>query len=209
MCITFDDIAKDPKHKLLIDIIQLKYGSPIPEEIKKLVLENSTRSVERVNQTARWVDLLRGTTKLILAEDKIPSVYPLFWIYLHGTLTEMISDFEEYEKAVGIPELFAPIYESLLNIVSLFNEDEIRFIKFMRHNHVHLHLDYYWSKTKTKNGEIVKIKVPSESDARDNADKIINNFGGEQSAVAQNFADRIKEELEILYTQVNKAVSTV
>lgn len=209
MNISFNDFLKDKKYQPLIKQLREKYGDDIPEEIKTLTLEIGARSVERTEQTVRWVNLMLDLTKSILSEKVSATYHPLFWIYLHGILTEMIFDFNGYKAIGGIPNFLSPIYKTLLAIKSVFTKEELKFIKFMRHSHVHLHLDYYWSSTKVDNGEIVKIKTPEEFDARDNAANIIAKYGGQQILVAVNFSERIIGYIEKLKEQVIVANSTV
>ena len=209
MSITFEDIKNDPSQKLIIESLEEKYGSPIPPDIQQLVLEINTKAVERTNQRMRWTRLIYSLTNKIAAGNANDSDFPLFWIYLFGLLTEMISDFDLYLKIGIIPDFLKPIYITLCNIKELFNDNEIRFIKYMRHNHVHLHLDYYWSKTKIQDGVIVQVKTPIEIDARDNADRIIKEHKNSQKQVAYDYAQLINSNINLLFIQVTETMKIV
>ena len=96
MSITFEDIKMDPSQKLYIELAEKKYGTPLPAEIQQIMLEISTKAVERTEQRLRWTRLMYNLTKKINSGKAVDSDFPLFWIYLYGLLTEMLSDFDLY-----------------------------------------------------------------------------------------------------------------
>ncbi|MFA4907309.1 MAG: hypothetical protein WC602_03495 [archaeon] len=207
--ITFEDLKIDPSQKFYIELAEQKYGTPLPYEIQQIMLEINTKVVEQSEQRLRWTRLIYNITNKIISGKAVESDFPLFWIYLYGLLTEMLSDFDLYLRIGKIPDFIEPIYITASYIKSFFSDDEIRFIKFMRHNHVHLHLDYYWSKTTIQNGFIVKVKTPTEIDARDNAERIIKEHNNCQNQVAYDFARRINVKINLLFDQVTEAMKIV
>ena len=205
--ITFDDYRSDPHGKKMVKALEDKWGTPLPEFIEKLVLDTGTKAEWRVQNAKRWISKLESLVKNIINAEANAEHYPLFWIYLFGVISEYYEfqmEFKEIKKKISFMK---PILESLDLIRGKFNENELKFIKFMRDSHVHIHLDSLWIRPVMKNGKLINIKPPSNPTAREIADSILYEHGNNQESIARDYAERIIDDIEILKDAVVDAAS--
>lgn len=200
--ITFDDYRKDPNHRRLVESLEANWGIPLPDFIKKIVVDTGTKAVWKIENAKRWISKLNSLVTNIVNDESNAEHFPLFWIYLSGVINEYYHDQIEFREIMDKISFMVPILESLDLIKGQFTEEERNFIKFMRDSHVHMHLDSLWYRPVMKNGKLIDIKPPKNPTARKNAENIVEEYGGDQESVAGEFAGRIIEDIGKLNTAV-------
>ena len=190
--ITFDDYRNDPNHQKLVEALEAKWGTPLPEFIKKLVLDSGTKAVWKVENAKRWISKLNSIVKNIVNTEGNTEHFPLFWIYLSGITNEYYQDQIEFREIKEKISFMKPILDSLDLIQSRFTEEEI---KFMRDSHVHIHLDSLWYRPVMNKGTLIDIKPPTNPTAREIAEYIVEEHGNDQESVARDFAYRIIDDI--------------
>lgn len=203
--ITFDDYRNDPHGRKIVEALEAKWGTSIPEFIKKLLLDSGTKAEWRVQNAKRWISKLDSLVKNLINSETNAEHFPLFWIYLFGVINEYYEDQMEYREIKDKISFMKPILESLDLMQSRFTKDDLKFIKFMRDSHVHIHLDSLWYRPVMKNGELIDIKPPRNPTARGIAENIVKAHGKDQESVARDYAKRIIDDIEKLKEAVVNA----
>lgn len=203
--ITFEDLRQDPNHRHIIELLEAKHGSPLPEEIQQYILDAATSSVVRVQQTMAWVQRTFLIIQNILSGTAHEAEYPLFWIYLYGIVNEFYEHESKHREINEQLDFKKTILDSLDSLLAKLDEDDLSFITYMRHHHVHMHLDYVWHKARVEDGRVVEVKPPYDPDARDIADRIIAEHSGDQQKVARTYAKRITSEISTLKEAIEAA----
>jgi hypothetical protein len=202
---TFDDYkAMNPK---LVASLEKKYGSPLPLEHQKYLLDTATASVMKCEQLEAWMIRSAMCVDRIIRGSASYGDYPLFWICLFGIVVEYYDDLASSSDFPLWRELVEPIYEAMDKLHGKLTEEDLSIIKFMRHSYCHVKLDYIWHKAKVKNGKIVKIQLPLDPHVRDLAAERIEAHGGDQQAMAHSFALLLEKEIASLRNAVIKVMA--
>jgi len=196
--VTFDDYRKDPFGRKLIKALEAQWGTPLPEFIKKLVLDTGTKAEWKVQNAKRWISELDSLVKSMINGKTRAEHFPLFWIYLSGVIIEYYKDKMVDREIQDKISILKPIIDSLDLIHSRFTEEELKFIKFMRDSHVHIHLDSLWYRPVKSNGALIDIQPPTNPTAREIAEIIVEMHGNDQELVARDYAERISDDIEKL-----------
>ncbi len=204
---TFADLEKDLKQKAIIQAAEELHGSPLPKDIQLLMLDIAIQSSINVQNTLKWITSLESISNSIISSTAHRSDYPLFWIYLYGIVIEFHSHLIERRELYEKVDFLKPVLDSAEMILATLATDNISFIKFMRHSHVHISLDYIWHQAKMKDGELSEVKPPYDSDAIEISQRIIEEHGGDQQAVALTFASKIINDVSNLLQAANEAAS--
>ena len=204
---TFADLEKDLKQKAIIQAAEELHGSPLPKDIQLLMLDIAIQSSINVQNTLKWIISLESISNSIISSTAHRSDYPLFWIYLYGIVIEFHSHLIERRELYEKVDFLKPVLDSAEMILATLATDNISFIKFMRHSHVHISLDYIWHQAKMKDGELSEVKPPYDSDAIEISQRIIEEHGGDQQAVALTFASKIINDVSNLLQAANEAAS--
>ncbi|GAG48491.1 unnamed protein product, partial [marine sediment metagenome] len=166
-----------------------------------------TSSVMKVEQTVAWIKTAADVTSKVLKGHAHPAEYPIFWIKLNGIVDEYYDEENEFRSFNELISFKKPIMRSLDSLRAKLTDEDLSFIKFMRHSYCHIALDYLWHKAKVKDGKIVKVRPPYDPNIRDIAARIIEEHNGDQQAVARTFAGRIAEELFSLRDAIIEAAN--
>ncbi|UCH62475.1 MAG: hypothetical protein JSU77_11845 [Fidelibacterota bacterium] len=200
---TFEDLkAQYPE---LVELSESKYGSPLPKPMQQLLLDMATSSVMKVEQTVAWIIGAADVTYKVLKGHAYSAEYPIFWIKLNGIVDEYYEEENEFRSFNELISFKKPIMRSLDSLRAKLTEEDLSFIKFMRHSYCHISLHYLWHRAKVKKGKIVKVLPPYDPNARDIAARIIEEHNGNQRAVAHTYASRIAEDLFNLRNAVTEA----
>ncbi|MFC1825466.1 hypothetical protein ACFL9T_22360 [Thermodesulfobacteriota bacterium] len=87
--LTFEDLLNDPWSRRIIDDLEDKYGSPLPEELQLWIVETTGSSNMREEQQSSWINSSVAITEKLVNGKPVPAEYPLFWIRLYGILHEL------------------------------------------------------------------------------------------------------------------------
>jgi len=203
------DIDKLRKEDVFIPVfakLEKQYGPDIPEDIVEYVIELGIKSSYKVQNIIAWVDKTNNLIRSILANSRAESDYPLFWISIHEIIFTFYDAENEQRKINELVSFKVPILQSLDKIKSSLTDDDLIFIKYMRHSHAHLFLDYLWYSVKVKNGNIIEVKKPHDPKAIDVANRIIEENNNDQKLIAYKYAKKISEGVNELLTAVQNAI---
>jgi hypothetical protein len=197
---TFDDYKA--MHPKLVASLEKKYGSPLPDEYQKYLLDTATASVMNGENLGTWMNRSVVCVDRIVNGSASYSDYPLFWICVFGIIDEYYNDLMSNREFTFWRELCAPIYEAMDKLHSKLTEEDFSIIKFMRNSYCHVKLDYIWHKVKVKSGKIVAIKSPPDPCVRNLVVERIEAHGGDQQAMAHSFALLLEKEIASLRNAV-------
>ncbi len=192
---TFADLQSDPKFKDSIRAAEAKHGTPLPEPIQHLLVDIAVKSTLNVQTRVEWITRLKSISNSIIASNAHSAEYPLFWIYLYGVVIEFYDYLDEHRYFYEKVRFLTPIIQSVDAMRTKLSEEDISFIRYMRHSHVHISLDYIWHKAKMKDGKLSAVQPPYDPDAIDISQKIIAQHGGDQQAVARTYSLMIFDDL--------------
>lgn len=196
--VTFQDYKRDPKRMALVTLLEAQYGIPLPDFLKKYLLDSANKSELRVQSAKNWIINLESIAEDIISGVARAEQYPLFWIYLCGVAIEYYEHQMEDREITEQKEFMKPVLEALDSIRNRLNEDDLTFIIFMRHSHVHIHLDTLWLRPVIKNGKLIGIKSPANPDAREIAARIFEEHDDNQGSIARDYAVMIIEDIRRL-----------
>jgi hypothetical protein len=153
-------------------------------------------------QHMEWIRDLCRIVESMNGAEPAPSDYGLFWIRLHGMLTDVADYFEPIKLPINQDRLRMAAFERIAKIRSSFTEQEILWIEHERMCHCHPAPGYYRkSLEKRKNG---KFKVKAEYDdipldkLNDALSSVIAPHLGDSRPLAREFALRVAADLKIL-----------
>lgn len=202
---TFDDLKNHPTLGWTVELLEAKYGVPVPENIQRLVLDLATSAEIGFQQTCDWVQKASIITNRIAQGNAHDTEFPLFWIYLNAIVDEFYeeeSKYREINEQIGFKK---PILDGLDELRVRLSEEDLILIKFMRHSHAHIHLHYVWHRAKVKDGKIVQVKPPFAPNARAITARVISEHNGDQKAVARMYAQKVADSLLQLRYAVDAA----
>ncbi len=203
----FADLENNPKLRKFVQAAEAKHGTPLPEPIQRLMVDLAIKSTMNVQSRVDWIRRLESISKRVIESTAHESEYPLFWIYLYGVAIEFYSHLQENRELDESVDFLKPIYNSMDLLIEALSTEDISFIKYMRHSHVHISLDYIWHQAKMKDGELSAVKPLYDPDAIEISQRIIEKHGGDQQAVALDYALKIINDLRNLLHAANEAIS--
>jgi hypothetical protein len=181
-----DWLDEHPDNRDLVQAIEKNTG-PLTSEFKAYLINQSRRTVQQFMATRDWLERLRRLCHRIAAGVASDSEYVLFWIYLHGVVHELYEKEDASREATMMIPWRRPFVEALDVLRVCFDEAELSFIRFMRHNHVHVLVDYPWQRLKAKDGVVTSIREAVNPEALANAERILSRYDGDQQAAARDF----------------------
>jgi hypothetical protein len=202
---TFNDYKT--MHPKVVASLEKKYGSPLPLEYQKYLLDTATASVMKCEQIEAWMIRSAMCVDRIIRGSASYGDYPLFWICLFGIVDEYYDDLASSRDFPLYRELVEPIYEAMDKLHGKLTEEDLSVIKFIRNSYCHIKLDYIWHKAKVKNGKIVKIKLPLDPHVRDLVVAKIEAHGGDQMEMARYYAAMLEKEIISLRNAVIKVMA--
>jgi hypothetical protein len=200
-------VEEYPKRKELVEVLRENNGGPLSPEFKEYLVNNSDRHAQQFEATKNWLERIRGLCYRIQDEVAANAEYALFWIYLHGVVHELYKKEDQTREVATLIPWRKPFIEALDALRDCFNEDELSFIRFMRHNHVHILVDYPWQKIQTEDGEVVNIQEAHDPDAVANAKRILKDYNNDQHAAATDFAEKAVDEVEAVHDAFREATA--
>lgn len=205
---TFVDLLKNPTQHKLIKQIEKKFGSPLPKDIQNLFLDIAVQSDIDIQTRVDWMKRLTSISERIIDQSAHPSEYPLFWIYLYGIVIEFFDYINRTRAMSEQINFMIPIISSIDELCNRLDEEDIKFIRYMRHSHVHISIGYIWHQAKLKDGKLSAVKAPFDPDAIDISQRILKSFGWNQQEVARHYSKIIFNDLQILTAAAIEAISS-
>jgi len=202
----FDKLRKEEAFKPIFDILEIQYGAYIPKDIVEYVIELGVKSSHKIQNIIAWLDKTRSIILSILSKSASDADYPLFWISIHEIIFAFYEAESEKRKINELLSYKVPIIKSLDKIKSILTDDDLIFIKYMRHNHSHIFLDYIWHSVQVKDGNIIKVKKPIDPKAIDVANKIIEENNNDQKLIAFKYAEKLSVGINELFDAVKNAI---
>lgn len=162
MSLTFEDLQNDPFHREIIRLAEQQYGAPLPEHIKEMFVESATWAQVKLIQERNWVSEARRIAEAIHGGTAIASDFALFWIRLCSIVCEFYKVVRQQPQLYSAFPALEPIIQTVNNIAKKFSEDDVLFIKYLRHCNSHVHQDYILGKPEHKHGVIIDYKPPND-----------------------------------------------
>ena len=176
-----------PKRRELVKVLEQNNGGSLPQQFKEYLVNSSRRNAQQFFAIQNWIERSRGLCHRILAGVAPEAEYPMFWIHLHG-LTEEVYQREDQNRATTMLIPWRrPFVESLDALRACFDNSELAFIRFMRHNRVHVYVDYPCKRMKSKDGKFVSVREASDPNAVANAELLLVRYENDQRAAAIDF----------------------
>ena len=197
-----------PKRRELAEIFEQNNGGPLPPEFKAYLVNSSRRNAQQFRATRDWLDRSGHLCRRILSGESPNAEYVLFWIYLHGLTEELFEREDRHRGTTMLIPWRRPVVEAIDALRACFNEAELSFIRFMRHNHVHIFVDYPWKQMKTKEGKIMRVREAADPAAVANAEAILRRYGNNQQDAGADFvkkAIRAIDALDKAFTEASAA----
>ncbi len=195
--LTFEDLLNDPWSKRMIDDLEEKFGSPLPENLQLWILETTGSANMREEQQSRWIDSSVALTEKLVHGKPDPAEYSLFWIRLYGLLHELYPAMQS-QRGIWEASFMKPIAGALDSLQSKFTEKELIFIRFFRHSHVHIRVDAWRHSIKKRKDETFSVKPPSLPNGLTIAREILEENDWDQQKTARLFAERILPAMQHL-----------
>lgn len=193
---TFQDYVE--RFPEIISFLEAKYGSPLPEDHQRYLLDTATSMVMKGEQIEVWMNRTVMYVDRIVKREASHGDFAMFWICVHGIISEYYIDLV---KGVDFPEyriLCAPIFDSIEKVKQCLSEDDVSIIGFMRHSYCHIKLDYVWHKARKSKSGLVTIKSPVDPNVRDLVFEKNKEFGDDQQAMTRSYALLLEKELVAL-----------
>lgn len=200
-------LEEDPKRQDLVELLEENNDGALPPELKEYLVNNSRRNAQQIKATKKWLERIRGLCHLIRDGVAPNAEYALFWIYLYGVIHELYEKEDQTREVAMLIPWRRPFVEALDALRDCFDEDELSFIRFMRHNHVHILVDYPWQRIQTEDGEVVNIHEADNPDAVTNAKRILESYDNDQQAAATDFAEKAIHEVDALHEAFKEATA--
>ena len=206
----FEQLKNIPMYSKIIRNLESKIGrKPLPKPIQELLVFSEKNTHVKDNQAKQLIGCLNYDIKKPINSAPYDGYISFrFWIHLHIFLREYGTFYEKRN------ELFEPIFSSTLNdvkkvllaykkllnlhkeIKSLFSDEEIEHIKYMRHCMCHLHQDEYSSPPKLdydslKKGDGIYLETVEKFLKKN---KAIEEFYEKNS---QSFSNSLSFEMEL------------
>lgn len=201
-----DKLRKEDVFKPVFENLEKQYGSDIPEDLVEYVIELGIKSNHKVQNIIAWVDKTNSLIQSILSNARVESDYPLFWISIHEIIFALYDAENEQCKINELVGFKVPILQSLDKIKHSLTNDDLIFVKYMRHSHAHIFLDYLWHSVKVKDGNIIKVKKPYDPNTIDVANRITEENNNDQKLIAYKYAMKISEGVSELLSAVKNAI---
>jgi hypothetical protein len=199
--ISFRDLERDPFFANCIKLIEARHG-PLTDDLKACLVDMAGWADIVPKQHVEWIlDLLRIVESMNKAEPA-PSDYGLFWIRLHGLLTEVADYFAPGKLPINQDRLWIAACERIARIKSAFTEEEILWIEHERMCHCHPAPGYYRKSVRMKeNGKFAfknDFKGRPLDKLNDALKSVIAPHLGDSRPLAREFALRVAADLKIL-----------
>jgi hypothetical protein len=196
--LTFEDLEKDPWQQSLIASLETRYGKPLPDGLKNLLINVVGNAQQRASQKLKWIQSTAYITERITSNKAHPAEYPLFWIRLWSIIREYGPKIQCQRALYEGVAWAKPELEAVDALVKLFSGDDLLFIEFMRHHHAHMHMDALQYRTSPKKDGTIKVIDPHSPDSLGLARKMLSESDWDQQEVAFKFASRLKKAIMTL-----------
>jgi hypothetical protein len=192
---TWEQLEKDPFTARLIEILKQKYGDPLPEELRKFLLDSDRWSEVIPHQVLQWVEDLERIVDLLVKGTAGPSDAGFFWIRLQDVFVELDKYFSQ-RAGVYLTSTMETCHKVVLKLKEAFSEDEKLWIHHERTCQAHVIPGYY-----RKSLSITKDNKPKLDDEFQNMSKdelnsrltsVIKPYAGKSSALAADLAKRVQ-----------------
>ena len=203
-----DDPTLDQTERRVLAELEAKHGFPLSDEIQRFLWDTSASATVRVENMVTWSRRACELATSLESGEAHDAEYPLFWVHLYAVLVEMAGHLDKQREITSQVPFMRPVLEAVDRLTATADEQDIEFVRFMRHSAVHFDLSSVWHQVKVREGKITKVNPPRYPDARALAAEVISEYGGSQTAAACGYAARFRDCLCDLASAVETARSS-